>query len=83
MIPFAKGISYQGKLVNDLGRKGTTGNNPPKRSGDVQRVWSEYQYSTRRRNNAKASGYRKHRNNSMLKYKGIMVSNRGDQKQMF
>ena len=30
MIPFAKGISYQGKLVNDLGHKETAGSNPPK-----------------------------------------------------
>ena len=54
MIPFARGIWYQGKFVNELGHKGTTGSNPPKRSGGVQRVWGEYRYSTIRRKNAKA-----------------------------
>ena len=33
MMPVAKGISYQGKLVNDLGHKGTTGSNKPKGQG--------------------------------------------------
>ena len=30
MIPFATGILYQGKFINDLGPKRTVGSNPPK-----------------------------------------------------
>ena len=58
MIPFARGIWYQGKFGNELGHKGAVGSNPPKRSGGLQRFWGEYRYSTARRENAKASDYR-------------------------